>query len=60
MKGDDQGDGTIPSPWRLIYFFRTAFAVVVPAIRPKVIVSDMELPPRRFAPWTPPVTSPAA
>jgi len=28
-------------------------------MRPKVIVSEMEVPPRRFAPWTPPVTSPA-
>ena len=31
-----------------------------PAMRPKVIVSEIELPPRRFAPCTPPVTSPAA
>jgi hypothetical protein len=36
--------------WLLGYLFSTAFAVLAPAIRPNVIVSEMELPPRRFAP----------
>ena len=31
-----------------------------PAMRPNTTVSTVELPPRRFAPCTPPVTSPAA
>lgn len=30
------------------------------AIRPKITISATALPPRRFAPCTPPVTSPAA
>jgi hypothetical protein len=37
-----------------------SFAAFAPAIRPKVIVSEIELPPKRFVPCTPPVTSPAA
>ena len=46
-----------------VYGTRVAFAslaALAPAILPKVMVSDMEFPPRRFVPWTPPVTSPAA
>ena len=31
-----------------------------PAMRPKTTKSATALPPRRFPPWTPPVTSPAA
>lgn len=38
----------------------TALTASVPAIRPNVMVSEMELPPKRFLPCTPPVTSPAA
>ena len=32
----------------------------VPAIRPKTTQSVVAFPPRRFDPWTPPQTSPAA
>ena len=37
-----------------------SFAALAPAILPKVMVSEIELPPSRFVPWTPPVTSPAS
>lgn len=35
-------------------------AALAPAMRPKVMMSAMALPPRRLPAWMPPVTSPAA
>src|SRR5439155_21437013 len=37
-----------------------ASAITSPAIPPNTVDSATPLPPRRFAPWTPPVSSPAA
>ena len=34
--------------------------IVSPARAPKTMESATPLPPRRFAPWTPPASSPAA
>ena len=36
-----------------------AAAALIPALRPKTIISSNELPIRRFSPWIPPTASPA-
>ena len=41
-------------------FYGLSLTTVSPAILPKTFTSQMALPPRRFAPWMSPVTSPAA
>ena len=44
-------------PFGAVY---VSFAALMPASRPNTMQSAVALPPRRFVPWTPPVTSPAA
>lgn len=44
---------------RMSFYFISA-AAVCPAIFPNTTISVTALPPIRFAPWTPPTTSPAA
>jgi hypothetical protein len=51
-----RGDYFIPFPESSF----ASLAALAPAIRPKEIVSEIEFPRRRLAPWTPPVISPAA
>lgn len=41
-------------------YARALAAALAPAMRPNTMMSVKELPPRRLAPWTPPVHSPAA
>lgn len=64
---EDSIEKHIEQTLRTVTYFRRSklgfyfwFAAELPAMRPKVKMSAMALPPKRFVPWMPPVTSPAA
>src|SRR6058998_733965 len=51
---------TATSPWRDVARPATKSAITSPAMPPNTVDSATPLPPSRLAPWTPPVSSPAA
>lgn len=60
---EEKKKGSLPfgkPPCLAMIYLAMYAAAFCAAIRPKTTISATALPPRRFAPCTPPVTSPAA